>query len=85
MVVSELCQYWLINTGSQWGTIGLYQQGAFEKQCLLHDRSINRQTVSFLLFLAVLGLCCCPRAFSSCGEWRLLFLVVLGLVEEHRP
>ena len=24
------------------------------------------------LFLAVLGLCCCARAFSSCLEWRLL-------------
>ena len=25
------------------------------------------------LFLAVLGLCCCTRAFSSCGERGLLF------------
>ena len=24
------------------------------------------------LFLVVLGLCCCTRAFSSCGEWGLL-------------
>ena len=23
----------------------------------------------FFLFLAVLGLRCCARAFSSCGEW----------------
>ena len=29
------------------------------------------------LFLAALGLCCCARAFSSCGEWRLLFLAVV--------
>ena len=32
------------------------------------------------LFLAALGLRCCPRAFSSCGEWGLLFVVVRGLL-----
>ena len=32
------------------------------------------------LFLAVLGLCCCLPAFSSCGERGLLFLVVRGLL-----
>ena len=32
------------------------------------------------LFLAVLGLCCCMRAFSSCGEWELLLVVVCGLL-----
>ena len=32
------------------------------------------------LFLAVLGLCCCTRAFSSCGEWGLPFIVVRGLL-----
>ena len=32
------------------------------------------------LFLAVLGLCCCRRAFSSCGKQGLLFLVVCGLL-----
>ena len=43
------------------------------------------------LFLAVLGLHCCVRAFSSCGEQGLLFVVVRGLliavaslVTEHR-
>ena len=42
-------------------------------------------------FLAVLGLRCCTRAFSSCGERGLLFVVVRGLliavaspVAEHR-
>ena len=42
------------------------------------------------LFLAVLGLCCCTRAFSSCRERGLLFIAVRGLliavaslVEEH--
>ena len=45
----------------------------------------------FYLFLAVLGLRCCPGTFSSCGEWGLLFVVVHGLligvaslVAEHR-
>ena len=32
------------------------------------------------LFLAALGLRCCARAFSSCGEWGLLFIVVCGLL-----
>ena len=30
--------------------------------------------------LAALDLCCCMRAFSSCGEWGLLFVVVCGLI-----
>ena len=33
----------------------------------------------FIYFLAALGLCCCARAFSSCGERGLLFIAV------HRP
>ena len=32
------------------------------------------------LFLAVLGLYCCARAFSSSGEQGLLFVVVRGLL-----
>ena len=32
------------------------------------------------LFMAVLGLPCCTRAFSSCGERGLLFVVVRGLL-----
>ena len=48
---------------------------------------------SFLLFsffLAVLGLCCCTRAFSSSGKWGLLFvavhrllIAVASLIVEH--
>ena len=30
--------------------------------------------------MAVLGLHCCAWAFSSCGEWGLLFIVVRGLL-----
>ena len=32
-----------------------------------------------IYFLAALGLRCCTRTFSCCGEWGLLFLVVHGL------
>ena len=45
----------------------------------------------YFYFLAVLGIRCCVRAFSSCGERGLLFVVVRGLliavaspVVEHR-
>ena len=34
----------------------------------------------FYLFLSVLGLHCCVRAFSSCGERELLFVAVHGLL-----
>ena len=30
--------------------------------------------------MAVLGLHCCARAFSSCGEWGLLFIAGRGLL-----
>ena len=30
--------------------------------------------------MAALGLCCCAQAFSSCSEWRLLFIVVCRLL-----
>ena len=36
--------------------------------------------VYIYIFLAALGLCCCARAFSSCGERGLLFVVVCGLL-----
>ena len=32
------------------------------------------------LYLATLGLCCCARAFSSCGEKGLLFVPVCRLL-----
>ena len=34
----------------------------------------------YLFILAVLGLSCCGRAFSSCGERGLLFIAVRGLL-----
>ena len=34
----------------------------------------------FIYLLAVFGLHCCAWAFSSCGEWGLLFVVVCRLL-----
>ena len=49
------------------------------------------RTFFFFNFLAALGLRCCSRAFSSCSEQGLLFVVVCrllimvaSLVAEHR-
>ena len=36
-----------------------------------------------IYLLAVLGLRCRAWAFSSCGEWGLLFVVVRGLLIYH--
>ena len=54
---------------------------------MISDDSIQ---ILVYLFLAVLGLHCCTRAFSSCGERGLLFvslrgllIAVISLVAEH--
>ena len=39
---------------------------------------INLFILFYYLFLAALGLRCCARAFSSCGEQGLLFIAVPG-------
>ena len=41
---------------------------------------ISHNILFIYLFLAALGLRCCARAFSSCGERGLLFIVVRGLL-----
>ena len=60
---------------------------------ILVEEVIIRKTLFFFfnLFLAVLGLHCCMRVFSSCSKRGLLFLAVRGLliavaslVVEHR-
>ena len=54
----------------------------FHLNCPIFKKLIN-------LFLAALDLHCCTQAFSSCGERRLLFVVVhrliavASLVAEH--
>ena len=39
-----------------------------------------KKKIYLFLFLAALGLRCCVRAFSSCGEQGLLFITVCGLL-----
>ena len=71
-------------------------QSQVVRSCVTLDNLLNTLCVllsSFIfiyLFLVSLGLRCCARAFSSCGERGLLFVVVCGfliavasLVEEH--
>ena len=41
---------------------------------------INLFTLFLFLFLVELGLCCCARAFSGCGERGLLFIAVCRLL-----
>ena len=40
----------------------------------------NKFMYLIYLFLAALGLHCCTRAFSGCGEQGLLFVAVHGLL-----
>ena len=42
--------------------------------------SFNKFIYFIYFFLAALGLRCCPRAFSSCGERGLLFVAVRRLL-----
>ena len=48
--------------------------------CLVNAFFFFSLRFNFYLFLAALGLRCCAWACSSCGEWRLLFIVVRGLL-----
>ena len=40
----------------------------------------NKFIYFIYLFLAALGLRCCAWAFSSCGDWALLFVAMGGLL-----
>ena len=69
-----------------WGTYVIFYKAMFV--CFL-NKFIYLFT--YFLFFAALGLCCCARAFSSCGEQgllsvvvRRLLIVVASLVVEHR-
>ena len=62
-----------------------------KKKCILElKRNTKEISQIFFFFLAALGLRCCVRAFSSCGEWGLLFdevhrllIAVALLIAEH--
>ena len=78
LCVSALPLYWKLFLTPISGLAGLPQHPIFQR---LIDRLID---------LAMVGLCCCTRAFSSCGEWGLCFLAVhevliavASLVAEH--
>ena len=54
--------------------------GAGKFSWRLHSRIIFFAFLKSHLFLAVLGLCCCLKAFSSCGNQGLHFVAMLGLL-----
>ena len=65
-------------------------QGRFPGLAGLPQHPSFRRLIDRLIDLAVMGLCCCTRAFSSCGERGLRFLAVhevlitvASLVAEH--
>ena len=67
--------------------------GGFHLLAVVNHASVNINFRAFgvVFFLAALGLRCYVRAFSSCGEWGLVFVAVRGLlivvaslVAEHR-
>ena len=47
---------------------------------MTHDGFLFFKNKFIYLFLALLDLRCCARAFSSCGEWGLLLVAVRGLL-----
>ena len=68
-----------------------YLDSSFLPSFLSLSLSFLELVTYFCYVLAVLGLCCCMQAFSSSGEWGLLFSVVCKLltvvaflVAEHR-
>ena len=70
-----------------WGSWAGAGMGAL-RTCIISFFSLF---FNVFLFLVVLGLCCCPRAFSSCSEQGLLFILVdelpiaeASLLVEHR-
>ena len=49
------------------------RQTCLTQPCLwIRHNTMLKQSFFLCIYLAVLGLCCCPWAFSCCSEWRLL-------------
>ena len=56
-------------------------QDTYQSSLLKEHAQFKKKIHLFIyLFLAALGLRCCARAFSSCGEQGLLFVAVHGLL-----
>ena len=49
------------------------------REACLANAHLFFKLIYLFIFLAALGLRCCARAFSSCGEQGLLFTAVRGL------
>ena len=71
----------------EWKVLYIYVKSLCSNVSLFYKKIIY---FYFYLFLAVLGLCCCAWAFSSCVKQGLLFvamhgllIVVASLVVEH--
>ena len=63
-------------------TLGLWlrESGTWAAHRLLENLFFFLIYLFNLFILAALGLFCCTRAFSSCGERGLLFVAVHGLL-----
>ena len=88
--VSPLKWLWLVNRrmpcGEQgWLTKVLFRFIEMTKGNL--SQSVNvfsfKKIIYLIIFLVALVLCCCSRAFSSCGQQGLL-IAVTSLVAEHK-
>ena len=56
-------------------------ENAKNKQCISFKLCAGFFFYKFILFIyGWLGLRCCAQAFSSCGEWGLVFAAVRGLL-----
>ena len=65
----------------KWENITIFLRALFDGVIVTVARDL--WVLFFLIlfiFLAALGLHCCARAFSSCGEQGLLFVAVHGLL-----
>ena len=51
-----------------------------EKENVYKENTLFKKNKFIYLFMAGLGLRCCTRAFSNCGEQGLLFVAVHGLL-----
>ena len=85
-IVSLLTSHW-----SDYHLFNTYRAPGCAKPFAVISFNLFFKNLFIYLFLAALGLRCCTRAFSSCGEWGLLFVVVCrlliavaSLVVEHR-
>ena len=52
----------------------------YSKRNKIKSLIFKNKFIYLILFLAALGLHCCARAFSSCGEQGLLFIAGRGLL-----